>query len=482
MVENKRTLLINYIYSSIYQVITILLPFITMPYLTRTLGLDGIGKFSYSSAFIQVVIAIFYSVFLTLGSREIAYSRNNQENIISTFWKIYYVQILSVSAGLFFSISYILFSAEDYKLFLALQLTSLIAQFIDISWLFIGLEQIKKNVVRNTVIRLISVVLVFMWVKKPEDISIYIIILGITQILGSLSIWKYIPKVYYENRPKFHIDKKIIRMSFNLLLPIILSQIYLNINKLILGNVDIEQLGLYDQANKLVFAILGFITALSAVYAPRIANQYKNDTKEILTKTMTSSFQLVILISLFLIGGIVVSIEEFVPLFFGEEFVQLVYLIPILSVTIFLTSISMVFGTQFAVQIGDHKTYFRATLFAACTSILMNILMILILDLGAIGCILAYLLSELTAMLTYLLSAKKIIKIDQLFLRVLGPLVVMGISILVVTIMGGYLDVKSNAMLFLIDGSIYVLTYSTILIVWMAFKNKDVLYKKYGKK
>lgn len=71
----------NSIYNIMYQIITVLLPIITVPYISRVLGEGGVGKQAYTLAFAQYFILI-GSIGLNLyGNRQIAYVRDDKKKL-----------------------------------------------------------------------------------------------------------------------------------------------------------------------------------------------------------------------------------------------------------------------------------------------------------------------------------------------------------------------------------------------------------------
>ncbi|HGL5671413.1 TPA: oligosaccharide flippase family protein, partial [Enterococcus faecium] len=93
----------NYLYNVGYQLFVIIIPLVTIPYVSRILGSNGIGINAYTNSIIQYFI-LFGSIGINLyGNRTIAYSRDNKKNMSQTFWEIIILRLICIV------ISYLLF-------------------------------------------------------------------------------------------------------------------------------------------------------------------------------------------------------------------------------------------------------------------------------------------------------------------------------------------------------------------------------------
>lgn len=160
----------NFIYNVVYQILLVILPLITAPYIARTLGATAVGIYSYTNS-----IAYYFILFAMLGisnygNISIASVRDNKEKLNKTFSTIYQLQfILFILAIVIYCIYSIFFVSENNLIFI-LQIFYVASGLLDISWLFFGLEQFKLTVFRNVVIKVITLVAMFLFVKNPDDL------------------------------------------------------------------------------------------------------------------------------------------------------------------------------------------------------------------------------------------------------------------------------------------------------------------------
>ena len=156
----------NFIYNLIYQVFTIVLPLITVPYISRILGAKGVGEYSYSAAYVQYFIIIGMIGVSIYGNRQIAYVKKDKEKLSKEFWNIYTLQFITTTLSLIiYLITFVGVNSTNRTLYLV-QAITIIATVFDISWFFIGYEDMKSVVIRNSITKIIGALLIFLIVKN----------------------------------------------------------------------------------------------------------------------------------------------------------------------------------------------------------------------------------------------------------------------------------------------------------------------------
>ena len=196
----KKSIAKNYIYNLIYQMLTILLPLITTPYLSRVLGAEAIGIYGYTLS-----IVTYFILFGTLGvsmygQREIAYKAEDKKLRSKTFWEIIIIRTISLSISII--LFYLIYGRTgEYAIYYRILVIQLFANLFDISWLFQGIEEFDKTVIRNLIVKLLCLILIFVFVKTKTDLWKYFLIYAVAEFIGNLSIWIYVPK--YVNKINF---------------------------------------------------------------------------------------------------------------------------------------------------------------------------------------------------------------------------------------------------------------------------------------
>ena len=266
----KKSITRNYIYNVLYQVLVIIVPLITTPYLSRVLGAEKIGIYSYTLS-ITTYFILFGSLGVAMyGQREIAYLQDNKYERSKTFFEILFMRFITLGIALVvFYFSFVL--KGDYSTYYKILLLEIVANALDISWFFQGLEEFKKTVLRNSLVKIMSVIFIFILVKTQNDLIEYFIIYVLSTFLGNISLWIYLPK--YIEKIKFK-DLKVLRHlkpTIGLFIPQVAIQIYTVLDKTMIGSIieDKSEVGFYEQAQKIVKLLLTIATSYGKYFCYR---------------------------------------------------------------------------------------------------------------------------------------------------------------------------------------------------------------------
>ena len=216
----------NFIYNMLYQILIMILPLITAPYLARVIGATGTGLYSYSYS-----IANYFVLFAMLGinnygNRKIAQVRDDKQKLSRAFWTIYTMQFIMSLLVVFIYIMYIILFVKENQMLFIIQTFYVLSSCFDINWFFFGIEKFKLTVTRNTVIKVISVISIFLLVKTEEDLWIYTMIMALTILLTQLSIWPFLRKYVDLVKPKKEEVIKTLKPCIILFIPVIAVSIY----------------------------------------------------------------------------------------------------------------------------------------------------------------------------------------------------------------------------------------------------------------
>ena len=410
----KKSIAKNYIYNLIYQMLTILLPLITTPYLSRVLGAEPIGIYGYT-----VSIVTYFILFGTLGismygQREIAYYQQDKDKKSEAFWEIIIIRTvtLSISILLFY---FIYGRTGEYALYYKILIVQLIANLFDISWYFQGIEEFDKTVIRNLIVKTICLALVFIIIKTPEDLWKYFALYVGAELIGNLTLWIYIPKYIDKIELKKLKLKKHLKPTISLFIPQIAIQIYTVLDKTMIGIIttDMEEVGYYEQAQKIVKATLTVITALQTVMNSRIANAYAiNDKKEI-KECLEKSFKFVWIIAIPIALGIIATAPKFVPWFYGEDFNRVIPIIIATSPILIVIGLSGITGIQYLVQIGKQKEFTISVTTGAIVNLLFNLILIKYFE--GVGAAISSVIAEAVILIIQLIYIRKQFSFIEIF-------------------------------------------------------------------
>lgn len=367
----------NYIYNLSYQILVLIVPLITTPYISRVLGAKGVGTFSYINSIVQYFI-LFGCVGLNLyGQREIAYHQNDRVKRDQIFWELVFIRIITMSLSLIlFLFTFVSFS--QYSAFFMLMSLDIIAAMFDISWFFQGIENFKIVVVRNLLIRIIGIVLMFLFVKSKHDLNIYIICHSITLLVGNFSMWICIPKFI----DKAVIDqlelKRHLKQSVILFIPQIATSIYTVLDKTMVGAITgiEEEVAFYEQGQRIIKIAMTLVISLGTVMLPRVANLYKNNRMEKINEYLIKSFQFVFFLSFPMMFGLIAISCNLVPWFFGDGYAKVIPNMMIISPIIVIISLSNIMGTQLLLPTGRQKEFTLSVVVGCGVNFILNLLLI----------------------------------------------------------------------------------------------------------
>ena len=412
--KSKQSVTKNYIYNLLYQILVLILPLITTPYISRVLGAENIGIYSYTIS-IATYFVLFGSLGIALyGQREIAYNQKNKKKYSVIFREIVILRIITMSISVL--IFYFIFvNGNQYQIYYKILTLEIIGNCIDISWFFLGLEEFKKTVTRNIIIKLISVLCIFIFIKNQNDLYLYFLIYVFSTLIGNGSLWLYLPKFLGKVELKELNIFRHLKPTISLFIPQIAIQIYTLLDRTMVGAIisDKSEVGYYDQGQKIVKMLLAVITSMGTVMLPRIANTFATGDRNMVKNYMNKSFNLVFALAFPLIFGIIAVSKAFVPVFFGPGYDKVAILMSVISPIILLIGISNVTGTQYLLPTKRQKEYTISVFCGAIINFIMNIC--LIWNYGAIGASIGTVIAELTVTLVQIHFVKNDFDFKEIF-------------------------------------------------------------------
>ena len=401
----------NFLYNVIYQLLILIIPLITAPYLSRVVGVSGVGIYSYTYS------VVYYFMLLTMlgvnnyGNRTIAKVRDDKEKLSKSFWSIYLFQLfMGLMMMLFYFLYLYLFNIE-YKNIAIIQSLFIVSALLDINWLFFGLEEFKKTITRNTIVKVGNVLLIFIFVKTKDDLWKYTFIMSGMTCIGQIILWTYAKKKISIAKIKINDILKHIKPNLILFIPVIAISLYKMMDKIMLGILtSVIEVGFYENAEKLVNIPITIITALGTVMLPRISNIISNGEYDKIEKYISKSINFVMFMSFPMCFGLISIGYNFAPLYFGIEFQKTGILIMLLAVTLPFLSFANVLRTQYLIPNEMDKIYIISVSLGAFSNLIMNF--IFIPKLESIGACIGTIVAEAIVMLyqTYSLRKKLPIK------------------------------------------------------------------------
>lgn len=402
----------NYLYNVFYQVFVLLVPLITMPYIARVLGPTGVGINSFTNSNTQYFILIGSIGVSLYGNRQIAYNRDNRRKASQIFWEVFLMRIITISISLICFLVFLNFETNYHQAYL-MQAILIVASAFDISWFFMGFENFRVTVLRNMIIKLVSLACIFIFIRHENDLSLYIAVLAISQLIGNMTLFPYLR--HYIDLPDWRKLKiwRHFKPSLVLFVPQIATQVYLILNKTMVGRmVSVEAAGFYDNSDKIVKMVLAIVTATGTVMLPRVANTFAKGNHEQVKKYLYQSFDFVSAISIPMMFGIAAIAPKFATMFFGKEFGSVGLLMMIESLVILFIAWSNVLGVQYLLPTGHNKEFTISVSIGAVINIILNVPLIILL--GTVGAMIATVISELSVTVYQFYIVRKYLDLGEM--------------------------------------------------------------------
>lgn len=403
----------NFIYNISYQILILIIPFITTPYVSRVLGAEGVGTYSYTYS-----IAYYFMTFALLGinsygNRLVAKVRDDKNKLSKEFLSLYTLQIVTSVIMIILYYIYIAIFEKEYLQIAIIQSIYVWSAVFDINWFFQGLEKFKLIVVRNSFIKLASLILIFIFVKNINDLWKYVLILSLGTLFSQIILYTFLRKYIKLTKIKFTDVKKHIKLVLILFIPVVAVTFYKVMAKTMLGNLStITEVGYYENAEKVINVPISIITAIGTVMLPSISNLISKGEEEkvegYLYKMTKFMYFLVIPMTL----GIILVSDNFVNLYLGSEFDKSSIILKILSISMIFSSTANVLRTQYLIPKEKDRGYVVSVILGAIVNFIFN--MIFINYWQAMGAAIVTVMAEATVAIAQLVYVRKQVNIKSI--------------------------------------------------------------------
>lgn len=454
----------NYILQSILTIANVLIPLVTYPYITRVLLPVGTGKVAFANSVVAYFIMFAQLGIPTYAVKECAAVRED-EQALST--KVKELMIICVCTSLFSCLCLyfcVLFVQKLYAekwLYLILS-CSIFLQAIGIEWLFSAIEQYSYITKRSLLFKLISMIAIFILIRKETD---YVLYAGISVFSTSAS---YILNFFYSKKfinlkktQKLNCKKhfKGILMFFAMTCA---STIYLNLDSVMLGFiVGDTEVGLYSTAVKVRTLLLTLITSLGTVVLPRASYYIAQDKMEEFWGLIKKSAEFMFLLSIPLTVYFIIFARPSILLLAGNDFYGSILPMQIIMPTLFLVGASNLTGIQILIPLGKGKIVLISEIVGAIIDFVLNLF--LIKKYGAVGAAFTTLLAELFVLLVQLVALRKELK--KIFYNIK---IIKYLSAIVLAIIGSYwiqFFITNNFVLLVMTALSFFIIYYVVLLI-----------------
>jgi O-antigen/teichoic acid export membrane protein len=425
-ITKKPSIKRNMIVSFLYQIVVLLAPLVTAPYLSRVLGAGPIGQYSFDYSLVNYFIVAAQLGISEYGTLEIAKVRDDKEKRSLVFWSIFFIKLIStiLFSGVYFSLAgtKVLFDTTNPLIYYILGI-DIIAVGFDPTFYFYGIESFSILSFCNLFNKLLNISLIFIFVKTENDLLIYSAIMVATNFLFFFIL--FFAVLFKVGKVPFSSinSKAYLKGCFLYILPSIASTLYYIVDKTIIGFLVKDggvANGFYEQANKLVKLVVLAIDSLNTVMRSRMCFLIndKNSSLQEKKDKERKMFNLAAVLSFASFFGITSICQFFVPLFFGSSFTDAIPYVYILSSLVLIMPFSNLLESIY--YIPKDKIYQRLAYLLAggLTNVALDF--ITVIYFGPIGACYATVISEFIYLVLLAFGSRKDVSLKndlQTFLK-----------------------------------------------------------------
>lgn len=399
----------NSLYSICYKLMNVFFPLIISSYGSHILLSNGIGKVALVQNISNYFVMIASMGIPNYGTKMIGSIQNDLDKVNRVFTELFIINAIStlicatVYYLLIFSVPYFR-SNSLYMVFSVLILINV----INVDWLYQGLEEYRYIAVRSVMVKLISIILLFILVKEKNDIYKYAIILciatGGNHVFNIINLRKKVHFVTSGLKIKRHLKK-----IFILLASVCATEIYTMLDSTMVGTICSEtELGYYTNAMKTARMTYVLTTAACAVYLPRLSLYYKENKGNEFNALLSNGMKVVLVLSIPIFCGVEILADIIIPVLFGEDFILGITTLRILAVLVIVFSIAFIGGHIVLIACNKEKYTMYGAFVGAGSNCVLNLF--LIKSIGFNGAAIASVIAELIVTIYLIRCANKYIK------------------------------------------------------------------------
>lgn len=454
----------NFVYKLLYEILVLAAPLITAPYVSRVLGAEGVGIYSYSQSCIA-----YFTMFAVLGTniygmREIARCRDDKTAYSKTFWEIELLTVITSTICVILWVGITIRSIDFKPYFLAL-LPTLFASMFDISWFYTGQEAVGYTVFWNAICKIAGVVLIFCFIKSKDDVVAYIMLNSLILMFGNLSMWIFLPKFLVRVSVKSLRIWRHFKETLIYFIPTIATSIYTVLDKTLIGLItnDSYQNGYYEQATKIInIAKTASFVALNSVMGARLSYLFAENRIEEAKSKIKTAMEIILFFTIGAMFGIIGVAKSFVPIFFGNGYEPVVGLLHLMSPLVVIIGISNCIGSQYYTPVGKTKIASFYMIAGSVVNLCLNLL--LIPHFGAKGAVVGSIGAELVITILFVRFDDMYVTWKFIALSAYKKIAA-GILMLAIIVLLKKVAYVSSAGLLLVQIVTGVLSYFAILII-----------------
>lgn len=413
----------NLSYQTIYQIIILVIPLFTAPFLTRTLGDTALGSLSYVDSYVSYFSVLAALGISNYGVRAISSVKNDYDNLRRTFWSLYLTHIFTsfLSIGLYLILACL--STENHLLFLV-ETLSLSSTLFDITWLFTGLENFKGVVLRSLAAKIISTVLIFALIRTQNDIYLYAWILGGTGVASQIILIPWAIRHIKPIRVTFRDCASHIKPLLILFVGAVAITLYTTLDRTLLGlQATKEDVAYYTYADKIITIPKTIMNVIISVSLPRVCALLSEGKLSETKKYVNYSLQFISLLGMGTLFGLLALGNEMAIVYYGDGFTKCGEMLLWMSPLPYIVVVGNIGTSEYLIPMKKDKSYTIVFWISSIFNVILSA--ILIPAIGAIGAIVGTLVAESIRTILDLFLARNIVSFKEI-LKAIIPYAIIG--------------------------------------------------------
>ena len=374
-----RSVKYNFVMNAILTMSAIIFPLITFPYVSRVLLVEGNGKIAFATSVIT-----YFSMFASLGIptygiRVCAQVRDDKEKLSQTVQELLIINLITtaiVTIGFLYSLWVVPKFREEQTLLLINGIT-LWLNVIGVNWLYSALEQYTYITVRSMAFKILSIILMFVFVKQKSDYITYgainVLAASGSNLLNFINLRKFI--TFRRIGPynfKQHMKPVLIFFATSFA-----TSIYTNLDTVMLGFICGDTAtGYYNAAIKIKTVLISLVTSLGTVLLPRLSYYVQKGDKEEFKRIIIKAFDFVLIVSNSFVLYFIIFAKDSILLLSGQKFLGAVLPMQLLMPTVLFVGLTNIMGIQILVPLGQEKKVLISIIWGAAVNIILNIFLI----------------------------------------------------------------------------------------------------------
>ena len=410
----KKSLGLNAVLNGIRTVLNLFFPLITFPYVSRVLKVESIGKYNFAQSVNQYFLLLAALGISTYAIREGTKIRNDREKFNNFSSEIFSINLVSMMASYVILFLCVIFipKFQSYRIIILIFSIELIFTTIGIEWMYSIYEEYAYITIRSIIFKVLSIILLFVLVKKPED---YIVYAGITvfanagsNILNLVHSKKYCTlKIVLKKNLLKHLKPIMIIFACT-----VATSIYVNSDTTMLGFMTTNyEVGIYSVSSKVYRIVKQMLASILVVSIPRLAFLMGQKKMDEYKKTLTNIFNVLVILMFPAIVGLFLLSKEIVLLISGPEYIQATNSLRLLAIALTFCIFGWIYNQCVLIPAKQEKIVMFATILSAVANIALNFVLIPLCKVNAVA--ISTIVAEGISMAVCVYYGKSIVKLGK---------------------------------------------------------------------